>query len=272
MSLEMLKQQMCDIGKRIYEKGMVAANDGNLSVRIDKDVFLVTPTGVSKGFLTKDMLLLVNGKGELLEGTYRPTSEIKMHLRVYQERPDVGAVVHVHPPYATAFAVAGIPLDQATMPELIVLLGSIPLAPYGTPSTGEVPEAIAPYVHDHQGVLLENHGALTWGKDLEHAYFLMESLEFCAKINWLARQINGDRELNERHVKRLLELKEKMGIHGKAPQGIRMESDVTAKKVSPKLEVELSEQAIEEIVHRVTNRLIKAISKRKDEMNINKHD
>jgi L-fuculose-phosphate aldolase len=256
-----LKKQICEIGRRVYEKGFVAANDGNISVRVGEDAFLVTPTGVSKGFLTPEMIIKVNGNGELLEGTYKPTSEMKMHLRVYKERPDINAVVHVHPPYATAFAIAGIPMNQATMPELVVLLGTIPLAEYGTPSTEEVPEAVAKYVHDHQGVLLENHGALTWGKDLEHAYFLMESLEFCAKINWIAKQMNGDRELSKENVERLLELKAKMGIHGQSPKGVPCEPGVTAKKVTPPQEVMLSEQTMNELVERVAERVIQALMK-----------
>lgn len=257
-----LKQHICEIGRRVYEKGFVAANDGNISVRVGKDAFFVTPTGVSKGFLTPDMIIKVNGDGEVLEGSYKPTSEMKMHLRVYKERPDVYAVVHVHPPYATAFAVAGIPLNQATMPELVVLLGTIPLAGYGTPSTEEVPEAVAEYVHNHQGVLLENHGALTWGRDLEHAYFLMESLEFCAKINWLARQMNGDRELSERNVERLLQLKANIGIAGESPKGVPCAPGITAKKVTPPQEVILSERAMNDLVEKVAKRVIEELQRK----------
>lgn len=255
------KKLICDIGKRVYEKGFVAANDGNISVRISENEFLITPTGISKGFMTPEMIIKVDGDGNVLEGDNKPTSEMKMHLLIYKERPDIHAVVHVHPPHATAFAIAGIPLDQALMPESVVYLGSIPLAEYGTPSTEEVPNAVQPYVKNHQGVLLENHGALTWGRDLEHAYYLMESLEFTAKINWLAKQMNGDRELSKKHVARLNEIKETMGIHGESPVGSDVTEGIHAIKLTPPLEKSLSEKDIQAIADRVTKNLLIALKK-----------
>jgi L-fuculose-phosphate aldolase len=254
-----LKTQICEIGKRIYEKGFVAANDGNISVRIEEDTFLVTPTGVSKGFMTPEMLIKVDGDGNLIEGERKPTSEIKMHLRIYKDRPDIKSVVHVHPPYATAFAVAGVPLDQATMPESIVILGTIPIAEYGTPSTDELAQAIKPYIHNHNGVLLENHGALTWGENLEQAYFLMESLEFCAKVNWIARQMNGDRELSQAHVERLLDLKRQLGKESYSPKGVQTSNQNHAVKVTPPLERSLTASDIDIIVERVTSAIVKLI-------------
>ncbi|WHY80029.1 class II aldolase/adducin family protein [Neobacillus sp. WH10] len=255
------KKQICDIGRRIYDKGFVAANDGNISIRINENEFLITPTGVSKGTLTPEMIIKVDGQGNVLDGDYRPTSEMKMHLLVYQERPDIQAVVHVHPPYATAFAIAGIPLDQAIMPESVVYLGTIPIAEYGTPSTAEIPNAIRKYVHEHQGVLLENHGALTWGKDLEHAYFLMESLEFTAKINWITKQLNGDRELSKKHVQTLVELKTKMGIKGKSPLGVETQNGLHAEKITPSRERSLSEQDLNLIVERVSQSIMNELKK-----------
>jgi L-fuculose-phosphate aldolase len=252
-----LKTQICEIGKRVYEKGFVASNDGNISVRIEDDVFICTPTGVSKGFMSPEMLIKVDGKGNLLEGDRKPTSEIKMHLRVYEERPDIRSIVHVHPPFATAFAISGIPLDQATMPETIVTLGTIPIASYGTPSTEEIPNAISPYIHHHNGVLLENHGALTWGETLEQAYFLMESLEFCAKINWIARQMNGDRELSQQNVERLIEIKKQLGKAGESPKGVETTGNVPAQKVTPPLERSLTEKDINLIVEKVTHAIMK---------------
>ncbi|MCD8510471.1 MAG: class II aldolase/adducin family protein [Bacillus sp. (in: Bacteria)] len=176
-----LKQEICQIGKLVFDKGFVAANDGNISCRLNKDELLVTPTGISKGFVKPQDIVKVNMQGEVIAGKLKPSSELKMHLKVYEERSDIQAVVHVHPPYATAHAIAGVPLDKATMPEAVVLLGTIPIAKYGTPSTPEIPDEVGKHVHNHRGVLLENHGALTWGEDLFSAYFLMESLEFCAK-------------------------------------------------------------------------------------------
>lgn len=255
------KKQICEIGKRIYEKGLVAANDGNISIRLGDNEFLITPTGVSKGFMTPEMILKVDGQGNVLDGDYRPTSEMKMHLLVYRERPDVKAVVHVHPPYATAFAIAGIPLDQAIMPEAVVYLGTIPIAEYGTPSTEEVPNAVKKHVHHHQGVLLENHGALTWAKDLEHAYYLMESLEFTAKINWISKQLNGDRDLSKKHVQTLVKMKSKMGIEGNTPVGVDTSEGIHAKKITPPLESSLSENDLNLIVDRVTKNMLDEFKK-----------
>jgi L-fuculose-phosphate aldolase len=253
-----LKSQVCEIGKRIYEKGFVASNDGNISVRIEEDTFLVTPTGVSKGFMTPEMLIKVDSDGNLLEGERKPTSEIKMHLRVYKERPEIKSVVHVHPPYATAFAIAGVPLNQATMPESIVTLGTIPIAEYGTPSTDELASAISPYIRNHNGVLLENHGALTWGDNLEQAYFLMESLEFCAKVNWIARQMNGDRELTITNVERLLDIKRQLGKESASPSGVESIGN-HSKKVTPPLERSLTTKDIDLIVEKVTQAVVKLL-------------
>ena len=163
-----IKKQICDIGKRIYDRNMVAANDGNISVKLNDNEFLCTPTGVSKGFMTPEYICKVDAKGNVIQanGNFRPSSEIKMHMRVYEKRPDVGAVVHAHPNFATAFAIAGIPLTQPIMPEAVIALGCVPIAEYGTPSTVEIPDNIEKYLPYYDAVLLENHGALTWSTDL----------------------------------------------------------------------------------------------------------
>ncbi|MED1789149.1 class II aldolase/adducin family protein [Brevibacillus laterosporus] len=260
-----IKQDICEIGRKVYEKGFGAANDGNISVRLSTNEIWITPTGVSKGALQPEMLVKVNGQGEVLEGELRPTSEMKMHLKVYEMRPDIGGIVHVHPPYATAFAIAGLPLDFATLPESVVLLGTIPVAKYATPSTQALPESIASHVMNHQGVLLENHGALTWGKDLQTAYYLMESLEFTAKINWIARQMNGARELSVERVQELVALREKMGFMGETPAGVICPPGIdvcsasqqsTSIKESQPLTVKIDEQQMEQIVNRVTEAVI----------------
>ena len=140
-----IKKQICEIGKRIYDRGMVAANDGNISVKISDNEFLCTPTGVSKGFMTPDYICRVDKEGKVLEanGNFKPSSEIKMHMRVYAQRPDVKSVVHAHPSYATSFAIAGIPLTEPIMPEAVIALGCVPIAAYGTPSTEEIPDAVS---------------------------------------------------------------------------------------------------------------------------------
>lgn len=161
-----LKKEICEVGRRIYKNGFVAANDGNISIRISENEILATPTGVSKGFMTPDMIVKTDLKGNVISGKNRPSSKLKMHLEVYKQREDVKSVVHAHPPTATGFAVAGIPLEEMIMPEVIITLGTVPIAKYGTPSTDEIPLAIREYFDCYDGILLENHGALTVGTDL----------------------------------------------------------------------------------------------------------
>lgn len=214
-----IKKQICDIGHRIYMNGFVAANDGNISVKVNDNEFYCTPTGVSKGYLTPDMILHVDNKGNILErnSKYKPSSEFKMHLRVYSERSDVNAVVHAHPPYATAHAVAGLALDSYIMPEAVISLGEVPLTKYGTPSTMEIPDAISGALQNHDAVLLQNHGALTVGEDLIHAYYKMETLEFFAKISYMAKQLGGSNELTSEQIEKLIEVRKKMGVPGRHP-------------------------------------------------------
>ena len=163
------KTLLLEAGRRLYERGFVASNDGNMSVLVSAGTLWTTPTGVSKGFMTEDMLVKTDLAGTVLEGTRKPSSELKMHLRVYQENPDLRAAVHAHPPAATSFAIAGLPLDRPILPEAIVQLGTVPVAPYAEPGTQAVPDSIAPFCRDYGGVLLANHGALTWGHDLTQA-------------------------------------------------------------------------------------------------------
>jgi L-fuculose-phosphate aldolase len=211
------RKAICEIGKRIYDRGYVAANDGNISLRLNEDEVLATPTGVSKGYMTPDMIVKINMAGEKLEGDLRPSSEIKMHLDVYRRRPDVRSVIHAHPPTATGFAVAGIPLNRCVLPEVIISLGSIPIAKYGTPSTDEIPKAIREHLNDCDAFLLENHGALTIGVDLINAYFKMETLEHFAQISLVARQLGQENVLPSEKVAELMEVRRKMGVPGKNP-------------------------------------------------------
>ncbi len=208
-----IKEQICDIGRRMYNRKMVAANDGNISVKLSDNEFLCTPTGVSKGFMTPEYICKVDAKGNLLEANegFRPSSEMKMHMRVYEKRPDVGAVVHAHPVFATSFAIAGIPLSQPIMAEAVLSLGSVPVAPYGTPSTMEIPDAVEPYLEHYNAVLLEHHGALTWSGDLLAAYMKMESVEFYAELLYRARQLGSPREISPENVRKLYEVRKKMG-------------------------------------------------------------
>lgn len=203
-----LREEICEIGRRMYARRMVAANDGNLSVRLSEKEILCTPTGVSKGFMKPEQLCKIDLSGKVLEMAegFGPSSEVKMHLRVYQKRPDIKAVVHAHPIFATSFAVMGRALESPIMPEVIVNFGRIPLAPYGTPSTAEIPDAIEPYLAEYEAILLESHGALTWAKDLTAAYMKMESVEFYAELLYRTTQLGGPRELTEEKLKRLREV------------------------------------------------------------------
>lgn len=216
---DMIKQEMCEIGRRVYERGMVAANDGNFSVKINENEFLCTPTGVSKGFMKPECICRIDARGQLLEenGGFRPSSEMKMHLRVYQERPDVGAVVHAHPPYATTFAAAGIELEQPILSEAVLTLGKVPVAKYGTPSTQEVPDAVAEYLQDYDAMLLANHGALTYGDSLMNAYYKMESVEFYARILYQTKMLGGAKELTREQVEDIYEIRRRSGMQGRHP-------------------------------------------------------
>lgn len=213
------REIMCDICHKTWQLGWVAANDGNLSVKLPNGNFLATPTGISKSFITPEKLVVIDGEGNVLEAEngYRPSSEIKMHLRCYKERDDVGAVLHAHPPTATGYAVAHVPLDRYTMIETVAAIGSIPVTPYGTPSTYEVPDAIAPYLQEHDVLLLANHGALTVGADAITAYYRMETLELFAKISLTAHLLGGEKEISEENIQKLIDLRKYYGITGKHP-------------------------------------------------------
>lgn len=213
------REIMCDICHKTWQLGWVAANDGNLSVKLPNGNFLATPTGISKSFITPEKLVVIDGEGNVLEAEngYRPSSEIKMHLCCYKEREDVGAVLHAHPPTATGYAVAHVPLDRYTMIETVAAIGSIPVTPYGTPSTYEVPDAIAPYLQEHDVLLLANHGALTVGADAITAYYRMETLELFAKISLTAHLLGGEKEISEENIQKLIDLRKYYGITGKHP-------------------------------------------------------
>lgn len=214
-----IREQICDVCHKMWQLGWVAANDGNVSVKLEDGTFLATPTGISKSFITPEKLVHIDENGKVLDGPEgaKPSSEIKMHLRCYKEREDVGAVVHAHPPTATGFAVAHLDLDRYTMIETVIAIGSIPVTPYGTPSTYEVPDSIAPYLQEHDVLLLENHGALTVGADLITAYYRMETLELYAKISLTAHLLGGEKEISRENIDRLINMRKDYGVTGKHP-------------------------------------------------------
>lgn len=207
------RRAIIDIGQRMYVRGFVAANDGNISVRTGKNEVWATPTGVSKGYMKKKMLVKVDMDGKVLEGTYKPSSELKMHLRAYWENGDIQSVCHAHPPICTAYAVAGIPLESPILAEAVITLGDVPVAPYAELGTEAVPDAIAPYCHTHNGVLLGNHGAVTWADDPYAAYYRLESMEYYAKILLITdRLIGAQNQLSDEQITRLLAMRDKFGV------------------------------------------------------------
>ena len=218
MSAEEAKRaDIVEIGRRLHQRAYVASNDGNVSVRLDAERLLTTPKGVSKGFMSPDMLVITDTEGRKLAGERDPSSELPMHLAVYRRRPDVTAVVHAHPPVATGFAVAGIPLDRAVLAEVVTTLGSIPIAEYGTPSTQELADAVDRHIAVHDGLLLANHGAITVADGLLRAYYKMETIEHFARISVVARLLGRERLLSREEVDRLQELRGSYGIAAPAP-------------------------------------------------------
>lgn len=203
------REEIVRFGKLLHQAGLVAATDGNLSVLLEDGNILSTPTLMSKGFIEVDDLVIVNRQGKKLSGARDVSSEIAMHLLIYGKRRDIGAVVHAHPPTATGFAAAGLALDRALCAELIVTLGSVPLANYETPGTPELAEALAPLVPDHNAILMANHGVVTYGVDLLNAYMNMETVEHFAKIALVTHMLGRQQPLSDQHVDKLREIRTK---------------------------------------------------------------
>lgn len=216
LSVKTIEQHRDDIvrfGKMLHQSGLVAATDGNLSVRMPDGTVLCTPTVMSKGMMETADLVLVDEHGRKLSGRREVSSEIAMHLFIYRERSDVNAVVHAHPPTATGYAAAGIPLDTALCSEIVVTLGSVPLARYGTPGTAELAEALAPLIPDHQAILMANHGVVTYGADLLTAYMNMETVEHYAKIALVTHMLGRQEPLTGKHLDELHEIRLKYHNH-----------------------------------------------------------
>lgn len=214
---QQLRQQIVDVGKLVFEKGWVAAHDGNISLRLDADRLLCTPTGVSKGMMKPDDMIVCDLEGRKVSGRLGCTTELGMHLAVYGLRPDVHAVLHTHPPVATGFAAAGRGLNAAVLPEVIVNFGSIPLAGYGLPGTPELAEQLLPFIPKYNAILMQNHGAVTYGEDLWKAYFRMETVEHSARILFVAEMLGGAKALPRAEVQRLFDSRSRYGVQ--APAG-----------------------------------------------------
>ena len=210
------EELMVEYSRRLHQNGWVANHDGNITLKLGDDRFLATPTAVSKGAVTRDMLIAVNGRGEVVSGRYKGFSELALHLYVYRNRPDVMAVIHAHPPTATGLSVAGVPVLSSMMAEPVVSLGAVvPLVAYACPKSAQWTSNLSPAIDDSDVVTLENHGALSFGSDLETAYLRMELVEHLAKIQIVAHQAGGIREIPIEDQEVLLQARSKAGL-GKA--------------------------------------------------------
>lgn len=208
------KESILEIGRRMYEKDFVAANDGNITCKVSPDEIWATPTGVSKGFMKDEDLLKLDLSGRVIQqGKLKPSSEIKMHLRVYNENSDVMGICHAHPPVATSFSIAGIALDRAIYPEAMINLGTVPVVHYAPPGSQGIPDSVAPYCKSHNALLLANHGAITWGSSLMEAWYRLESMEHYAMILMYTGNIIGRANLLSRdQVDDILAIRERLGV------------------------------------------------------------
>jgi len=202
-----LKKAIVDVGKRLYERGMLVSTEGNISVRLDDTRIMVTPSGLTKGRLSPEDMVIVDVSGKYLEGKNRASSELLMHLFIYKNRPEITACVHSHPPFATSFSVAGIPLVDDILPEVILLIGNIPLTEYAPPGTKAVPKSLEPYIESCNAFLLRNHGLLTVGRTLDEAFNHHEIVEHFAHVMWLAHQLGNVEAIPSEEIKRLKKMR-----------------------------------------------------------------
>lgn len=223
------RRDICEVGRWIYDRGYVAATDGNISVRLDSRRILTSPTCLNKGMMTPGDLVIIDYDGVKLSGSRKPSSEMGMHLLIYRRRPDVNAICHAHPPTATGYAAAGIPLNRAILAELVVALGCVPLARYGTPGTPELAAAIEPLVENHDAMLLANHGVVAYGHDLLTAFFRLDTVEHSARIGLVTRMLGKQVLLSQDEVGKLLACRMSHNGHaaGEPPHLVTSESSST---------------------------------------------
>jgi L-fuculose-phosphate aldolase len=211
-----LREEITRVCHLVYQKGWVAANDGNVSVRLDKDRVLCTPTATSKGLISPEDLIIVDMQGNKLEGRKERTSEIAMHLLIMSMRPDVISVVHAHPPVSTGYAAAGKPLNIALLPEVIIGLGCVPLADYGLPGTPALTDGMVPYIPKYDAILMANHGVVSYGPDVFSAFFKMETVEHFARISFVAEMLGGAVALPREEVNKLFDSRTRYGVKARA--------------------------------------------------------
>ncbi|MCP4568679.1 MAG: class II aldolase/adducin family protein [FCB group bacterium] len=200
---EMTAEKIVEIGSRLYKRGLIAGTDGNISALIEPGQVMITPAGRSKDRLEPEEMIVIDDSGQKIAGKLRASSEMAMHLYLYSNRPDIFACVHAHPPFATAFAAAGISLNEKILPEIILSVGNIALTEYAPPGTPALPRSLDPFITDHNAFLLKNHGLVTIGSDLEEAYHRLETIEHFARISYLAKRLGGADVLDTDEVLRL---------------------------------------------------------------------
>jgi L-fuculose-phosphate aldolase len=215
------RKEIVEVGAMLHRRGFIAACDGNISVRLNRRLVLITPTAMPKGMIKPLDLVIVDLEGRKLKGRRAVTSEIGMHLLIYRMRPDVNAVVHAHPPTATGFAAAGMALDQPLVCEVVVGLGQIPLAPYGTPGTPELGKTLEPFIPEYDAILMANHGVVTYGADLQSAYMKMETVEHFARIALTTHILGRQQSLEQEEVDKLVRARRKyLGVNSAAPMPV----------------------------------------------------
>jgi len=236
------RHDVIEVGKLVFQKGWVAANDGNITVRLDANRVLCTPTGVCKGMMDAAELSVCDLDGNMLEGSRGRTSEILMHLTIYKMRPDITSVVHAHPPVATGFAVAGRPLNLALLPEVIIGLGSVPLAGYGLPGTPALTADMRQYIPKYDAILMANHGVVAYGTDVWKAFFNMETVEHFARITFVAEMLGGARVLPREEVRKLFDARDRYCVKSNA----HMEpgSPVVAEEHRPAEKLEITREEL----------------------------
>jgi L-fuculose-phosphate aldolase len=240
-----------EIGRRLWLRSYIASNDGNISVKITENEILTTVRGVSKGFLGPEEIVSIDREGNSMESSKYASSELPMHLEIYRNRPDVNAVVHAHPPVATGFAAAGLELDKSILPEVILTLGNVPLTPYGTTGTRELALIIGKAIRQHNGLLMQNHGAVTVGSDLWEAYYRMETLEHFATITLVTKILGRQSVLGEKEIKALLK---KAGSTPKASNENR-QMDLTLDDKKDGSYIKLTREELVEIIYQVLQKI-----------------
>jgi L-fuculose-phosphate aldolase len=244
------RREICTAGRWIHSRAFVASTDGNISVRLDSRRVLTSPTAISKGMMTPDDLVITDLKGRKLAGRREASSELAMHLLIYNRRPDVHAVCHAHPPIATAHAAAGLPLNKALLSELVIALGCIPVARYGTPGTPELSDALEPLVQDYDAILLANHGVVTCGADLLTAFFRMETVEHFANVSLASELLGKQVLLSGRDVEKLLAARVRYGTTTAATvtPGCPVTSDTAENAVCEPERISVTREELEALI------------------------